>query len=48
MCPFKTRPLTRNPKNVVNSETFKYKNKIIGNTYNVTAGNDELGTKKIE
>ena len=34
--------------NVVNSKTFKYKNKIIGNTYNVTAGDDELGTKKIE
>ena len=34
--------------NAVNSETFKYKNKIIGNTYNVTAGNDRLGTKKIE
>ena len=34
--------------NVVNSETFKYKNKIIGNTYNVTVGNDRLGTKKIE
>ena len=34
--------------NVVNSETFKYKNKIIGNTYNVTAGNDRLGTKKIK
>ena len=34
--------------NVVNSETFKYKNKIIGNTYNVTAGNDRLGTNKIE
>ena len=33
---------------VVNSETFKYKNKIIGNTYNVAAGNDRLGTKKIE
>ena len=33
-------------RNVVNSETFKYKNKIIGNTYNVTAGNDRLGTKK--
>ena len=32
--------------NVVNSETFK--NKIIGNTYNVTAGNGRLGTKKIE
>ena len=35
-------------RNVVNSETFKYKNKIIGNTYYVTAGNDRLGTKKIE
>ena len=35
-------------RNVVNSETFKYKNKIIGNTYNVTAGNDRLSTKKIE
>ena len=35
-------------RNVVNSETFKYKNKTIGNTYNVTAGNDRLGTKKIE
>ena len=40
-----------NPNNfpntkVVNSETVKYKNKIIGNTYNVTAGNDRLGTKK--
>ena len=35
-------------RNVINSETFKYKNKIIGNTYNVTAGNDRLGTKKIE
>ena len=35
-------------RNVVNSETFKYKDKIIGNTYNVTAGNDRLGTKKIE
>ena len=34
--------------NVVNSETFKYKNKIIGNTYNGTAGNDRLGTKEIE
>ena len=32
--------------NVINSETFKYKNKIIGNTYNVTAGGNELGTKK--
>ena len=32
--------------NIVNSETFKYKNKIIGNSYNVTAGNDRLGTKK--
>ena len=35
-------------RNVVNSETFKYKNKIIGNTYNVTADGNELGTKKIE
>ena len=35
-------------RNVANSETFKYKNKIIGNIYNVTAGNDELGTKNIE
>ena len=33
-------------RNVVNSKTFKYKNKIIGNTYNVTAGNDRLGTNK--
>ena len=35
-------------RNVVNSETFKYKNKIIGNTYNATAGDDLLGTIKIE
>ena len=35
-------------RNVVNSETFKFKNKLIGNTYNVTAGDDILGTKKIE
>ena len=35
-------------RNVANSETFKYKNKIIGNTNNVTAGGNELGTKKIE
>ena len=34
--------------NVVNSETFKYKNKIVGNTYNATAGDNILGTKKIE
>ena len=33
-------------KNVVNSETFKYKSKIIGNTYDVTADTDGLGTKK--
>ena len=33
-------------RNVVNSETFKYKNKIISNTYNVTAGDNEFGTKK--
>ena len=25
-------------RNVVNSEAFKYKNKVIGNTYNVDAG----------
>ena len=35
-------------RNVVNSETLKYKNKIIGNTYNETAGDDILGAKKIE
>ena len=35
-------------RNVVNSETFKYKNKIIRNTYNATAGDDILGTKKLE
>ena len=35
-------------RNVVNSETLKYKNKIIGNTYNATAGDDILGAKKIE
>ena len=39
--------------NVLNSETFKYKNKIIGNTYNVNAGADgydvnKNGTQKIE
>ena len=34
--------------NVINSETFKYKNKIIGNTYNVTADGNELGTKNIK
>ena len=39
---------TFNNIRVVNSNTFKYKNKIIGNTYNVTAGNNRLGTKKIE
>ena len=43
-----TNPNNFPNRNVVNSETFKYKNKIIGNTYNVTAGNDRLGTKKIE
>ena len=32
-------------RNVVNSEKIKYKNKIIGNTYNATTGNDRLGTK---
>ena len=38
---------------VVNSNTFKYKNKIIGNTYNVVAGAagydaDKNGTQKVE
>ena len=42
-----------NNRNVVNSEAFKYKNKITGNTYNVDAaaqGNDvnKNGTQKIE
>ena len=40
-------------RNVVNSEAFKYKNKIIGNTYNVDAGAqgydvNKNGTQKIE
>ena len=40
-------------KNVVNSEAFKYKNKITGNTYNVDAGTqdygvNENGTQKVE
>ena len=40
-------------RNVVNSESFKYKNKIIGNTYNINAGVDgydanKEGTQKIE
>ena len=43
-----TNPNNFPNRNVVNSETFKYKNKIIGNICNVTAGNDQLGTKKIE
>ena len=39
--------------NVVNSEAFKYKNKIIGNTYNVNADDDgydvnKSGTQKVE
>ena len=39
--------------NVVNSEAFKYKNKITGNTYNVNAGADgydvnKNGTRKVE
>ena len=39
--------------NVVNSEAFKYKNKITGNTYNVDAAAEgydvnENGTQKIE
>ena len=42
-----------NNRNVVNSEAFKYKNKITGNTYNVYAaaqGSDvnKNGTQKIE
>ena len=32
--------------NVVNSEAFKYKNKIIGNTYNVNAGADGYDVNK--
>ena len=40
-------------RNVVNSSPFKYKNKIIGNMYNVNAGADgydvnKSGTQKIE
>ena len=40
-------------RNVVNSNTFKYKNKIIGNTYNVDTGADgydvnKNGTQTIE
>ena len=40
-------------RNVVNSEAFKYKNKITGNTYNVDAGADgydvnKNGMQKIE
>ena len=40
-------------RNVVNSEAFKYKNKITGNTYNVDAGAqgydvNENGTQEIE
>ena len=40
-------------RNVVNSNTFKYKNKIIGNTYNVDVGNggydaSKNGTQTIE
>ena len=31
---------------VVNSNTFKYKNKIIGNTYNVNAGADDYDVNK--
>ena len=32
--------------NAVNSNTFKYKNKIIGNTYNLNAGADGYGANK--
>ena len=40
-------------RNLVNSEAFKYKNKITGNTYNVNAGAqgydvNKIGTQKIE
>ena len=40
-------------RNVVNSSPFKYKNKIIGNTYNVNAGAqgydvNKNGTRKVE
>ena len=40
-------------RNVVNSEAFKYKNKIIGNTYNVNAGAqgydaNKNGTQEVE
>ena len=37
-------------RNVVNSNAFKYKNKITGNTYNVDAGYDvnKEGTQAIE
>ena len=33
-------------RNVVNSNTFKYKNKIIGNKYNVDAGADDYDANK--
>ena len=33
-------------RNVVNSNTFKYKNKIIGNTYNVDAGAADYDANK--
>ena len=40
-------------RNIVNSSPFKYKNKIIGNMYNVNAGADDYdvnknGTRKVE
>ena len=40
-------------RNIVNSEAFKYKNKITGNTYNVDAGAqgydvNKNGTQKLE
>ena len=37
-----------NNKNVVNSETFKYKNKIVGKTYEKTAANDKKITQLVE
>ena len=44
---------TFNNKNLVSSNDFKYKNKIIGNTYNKAPGDagydvNEVGTQKIE
>ena len=48
-----TNPNNFANRNVVNSETFKYKNKITGNTYNVAAGAaghdaNKIGKKNVE